>query len=165
MTRFHATCAAAMVLVFTVCSRAAEPVLATDLLRVKEIIDVAIARDASFAIFSVRSIAEPRSSGEDSRYTYEDHLWMVDLRAPNSRPVQLTFNDHQDTAPAISPDGSKLAFVRLENRPGALPQIWLMPLSQPGEAREITNLEFGAVDPRWQPDGRSLLVSSAIPLS
>lgn len=166
MTRFHATCAAAMVLVFTICCRAAEPVLATDLLRVKEIIDVSLARDGAFAVFSVRSIAEARASGNDnSPYQYEDHLWMAGLRSPDLRPVPLTFDDHQDTAPAISPDGSKLAFVRLENRPGSLPQVWLMPLSQPGEARQITHLEFGAVAPRWQPDGHGLLVSSAIPLS
>src|SRR6185312_8921209 len=142
MTRFHATCAAATVLVFAICCRAAEPVLATDLLRVKEIIDVSIARDGSFAIFSVRSIAEPRAAGDEKPgYAYEDHLWMVGLRAPDSRPVQLTFDDHQDTAPAISPDGSKLAFVRLENQSGSMPQVWMMPLSQPGEAREITHLE------------------------
>jgi dipeptidyl aminopeptidase/acylaminoacyl peptidase len=166
--RLYSSCAAAFGLVFALCCQAAEPILATDLLKLKEVIDVSIARDGSFAVYSVRSISD--SEGNSSRdgghrYSYQDRLWMVDLRDPNSRAVQLTFDNHQDTAPAISPDGSQLAFVRLENRPGALPQIWLMPLSQPGEAREITDLEFGAVDPRWQPDGHALLASSAIPIS
>ncbi|MFZ0589476.1 MAG: S9 family peptidase [Bryobacteraceae bacterium] len=169
MIRSCASRAAVVLLVLAISCQAADPILATDLLRLKEVIDVCAAGDGSFAVYSVRSVigTAPDSTREASfpRYSYQDHLWMADFRDPNARPIQLTFDDQQDTAPAISPDGKRLAFVRLENATGAPPQVWIMPLSQPGEARKITNLEFGAVDPRWQPDGKAILVSSAIPIS
>jgi dipeptidyl aminopeptidase/acylaminoacyl peptidase len=40
-----------------------------------------------------------------------------------------------------------------------------MPLRGPGEAQAITKLEHGAAAPIWRPDGKALLVTSAIPIS
>jgi dipeptidyl aminopeptidase/acylaminoacyl peptidase len=146
---------------------AKQPVLVTDLLRIREVTDITLARDGSFAVYSVRSIAaRPGETDLSSAYAYRDHLWMVDLRAPNLVPVQLTFDAHSDTAPAISPDGTRIAFVRVDaDIATARPQVWLLPLSEPGEARKLTELPYGATEPRWRPDGDTLVVASAIPLS
>jgi dipeptidyl aminopeptidase/acylaminoacyl peptidase len=165
--RFKAAHAVLTGLLCAVSIFARDPVLVTDLLRIREITDVTIARDGAFAVYTVRSIAG-RSGETDlsAEYGYRDHLWMVDLRNANATPVQLTFDDHHDTAPAISPDGTRIAFVRTDARlRNARPQVWLLPVSQAGEARKLTELEYGATDPRWRPDGEALLVSSAIPIS
>jgi WD40-like Beta Propeller Repeat len=45
------------------------------------------------------------------------------------------------------------------------PQVWILPLGSPGEARQVTHLEFGATSPRWRPDGKALLVASSLPFS
>jgi dipeptidyl aminopeptidase/acylaminoacyl peptidase len=165
--RFKAFHAVLIGLLCAVSVFAREPVLVTDLLQVREVTDVTIARDGAFAIYTVRSVAaRPGETDLSSEYGYRDHLWMIDLRSSNAAPVQLTFDDHHDTAPAISPDGTQLAFVRVEaSVRNARPQVWLLRLNQAGEARKLTDLEYGATEPRWRPDSGALLVSSAIPLS
>jgi dipeptidyl aminopeptidase/acylaminoacyl peptidase len=166
--RLRVTYALLIGLLFTAISPARDLITATDLLRIREAVDVVMARDGSFAVYTVQSIAHRANPGEDalSGYIYEDHLWMINLHEANAKPVQLTFDGHRDTAPAISPDGTRLAFVRIDaTTKNAKPQIWVMPLSEAGEPRLLTNLEFGGTDPRWAPDGDSLLVTSAIPMS
>ena len=54
-------------------------------------------------------------------------------------------------APAISPDGTQVAFA-------ALGDLWLMPIA--GQARQLTNDRFVEMHPTWSPDGRSLAFSS-----
>lgn len=154
-------------LLFVAPAAARDPILATDLLRIREVTDIAIARDGSLAVYTVRSIAaRPGETDLSGEYGYRDHLWMLDLGRPDPKPVQLTFDDHRDTAPVISPDGSAVAFVRVDPAvKNARPQVWLLPLRRAGEARKLTDLEYGATDPRWNPNGQTLIVSSAIPIS
>jgi len=144
------------------------PITATDLLKIQQVVDVTLSRDGAMAVYAVRSIhteAATDPKGEPA-YSYRTHLWRIDLADANSRPVQLTFGDRSDSSPAISPDGRKLAFVRTgpaKERPA--PQVWLLPLTLGGEAQAVTSLENGASRPVWRPDGKALLVTSAIPLS
>ncbi|HRI78270.1 MAG TPA: S9 family peptidase, partial [Cyclobacteriaceae bacterium] len=60
-----------------------------------------------------------------------------------------------------SQDGKQIAFVRTD---GEKSQIWILPLSG-GEAHVVTKAEYGAGQPRWSPDGKSILYSSNIPFS
>ncbi|MCZ6837287.1 MAG: S9 family peptidase, partial [Planctomycetota bacterium] len=71
-----------------------------------------------------------------------------------------------DSSPTISPDGTRIAFIRAgdDDEGESSGQLWLLPLGG-GEARQITTLEHGAYDPLWSPDGLRLLVSSSIPMS
>ena len=68
-----------------------------------------------------------------------------DFDSTTERPVRGIM------APAISPDGTQVAFA-------ALGDLWLMPIG--GTARRLTNDRFVEMHPTWSPDGRSLAFSS-----
>ena len=84
---------------------------------------------------------------------YRSHLWVAPWRGGRAR--QLTRGVVRDTAPAISPDGRSIAFVRSPAGTEGEPQIWIVP-SNGGEARQLTRMPHGAGSPRWSPDGRTL---------
>ena len=148
-----------------------QPITGADVLKIQNVASVAVAADGSFAIYGVTSIhSEPPADGKgEPTYRYRTNLWRIDLNNANAQPEQLTFGDRGDSSPAISPDGHTLAFVRVDTAGGAAarphPQVWLLPLRGAGEAQAITKLENGAVAPVWRPDGKALLVTSAIPIS
>ncbi len=148
---------------------AAEPILPSDLLQIQRVTDVRLATDSSFAVYGVQSVhTEPAKDSGDPVYSYRTHLWLVDFNQAGGAapPLQLTFGDRNDSDFEISPDGKSLAFVRVDKtQPKPKPQVWLLPLHGPGEARELTHLEFGATSPHWRPDGKALLVTSSVPLS
>jgi dipeptidyl aminopeptidase/acylaminoacyl peptidase/CubicO group peptidase (beta-lactamase class C family) len=76
-------------------------------------------------------------------------LWRVGARA--GEPVRLT-RGQSDSAPAWSPDGTLLAFLRAEDGP---PQVWLLPAGG-GEPEQVTTLPLGAGVPVWSPDGTKI---------
>jgi dipeptidyl aminopeptidase/acylaminoacyl peptidase len=150
---------------------AKQPIVETDLLKMQRVTEVRVTPDGAFAVYGVQSIhtGSPASPGGDPTYEYRVHLWISDLRDPAAKPVQITFGDRSDSMLAVSPDGRELAFVRADHETETerkpLPQVWIIPLHGPGEARMVTHLEHGATAPKWRHDGRALLVSSAVPIS
>jgi dipeptidyl aminopeptidase/acylaminoacyl peptidase len=98
-------------------------------------------------------------------------LWILDPVGGEPRP--LTTADASSGAPAWSPDGLRIAFTR---KPGGepgdgkkkkgpkhpdVPQLYVMPLTG-GEPERVTDLPFGAGDPRWFPDGRRIAFVSQV---
>jgi dipeptidyl aminopeptidase/acylaminoacyl peptidase len=88
-------------------------------------------------------------------------LWLVSAEGKPRRP--LTAADVSSTQPAVSPDGSRVAFVR---EPGGdagrpvfshndKPQLYVMPLDG-GEAERLTDLPLGVANPKWFPDGQRI---------
>lgn len=146
---------------------ARQPITATDLLRIRSITEVQLAPDGSFAIFGVRSIQTAQEGQSEPVYSYQTHLWYIDLTKPDSSPRQLTFGDRRDSGIALSPNGKRLAFMREdpESKKTKKTQVWVMEIGAPGEARQLTHFEHGAEGPAWHPNGKSLLVSSEIPIS
>ncbi len=72
-----------------------------------------------------------------------------DGRAP--RP--LTAEEATSSAPAVSPDRTRIAFVRKDK--DGKGQLAVMPVDG-GEAEVLTDLPLGIVDPRWFPDGNRI---------
>ncbi|MGD8397928.1 MAG: DPP IV N-terminal domain-containing protein [Anaerolineae bacterium] len=66
-------------------------------------------------------------------------------------PARLT-TDTSDTAPAWSPDGSRVAFVSA--RTGNW-EIWLVDIAT-GQERRVTDHEATDVAPAWSPDGQQI---------
>ncbi len=74
------------------------------------------------------------------------------------RPVALTQADA--TSPSVSPDGSRVAFVR-SPEPEGPGQLHVMPLDG-GEAERVTDMPLGVMGPRWMPDGTGVLFLSPL---
>jgi dipeptidyl aminopeptidase/acylaminoacyl peptidase len=111
-------------------------------------------------VFTVRSVVGDPFDRDDE-HGYRTHLWLQEGEDPARA---LTHGERGGSQPALAPDGETLAFVRSgEDGEGeGQAQVWLLDLSAPGEARQLTDLEEGARNPRWLPDGSALIVDSSI---
>ena len=83
---------------------------------------------------------------------YKRYLWMV--YADGSQPPMQITRGGKDTQPAWSPDGKYLAFS--STRGDSPAQIYILPITDPGEARQISKSVHGASSPAWSPDGKSI---------
>ncbi|MHB1593267.1 MAG: serine hydrolase [Streptosporangiaceae bacterium] len=86
-------------------------------------------------------------------------LWRVETAdgAAGGAPVRLT-RGTADTAPAWSPDGAAIAFLRADDGPA---QIWVLPAGG-GEPERQTTLPLGAGPPLWSPDGRMIAFTAPV---
>ncbi|ULQ55507.1 S9 family peptidase [Flavihumibacter rivuli] len=132
-----------------------EPVKVSDMLRIKQPGNVQLSPDGASAFFTLTSI-EPEAD-KKWEYQYQTQLWTVPTDG-SAAPRQLTAAKEGAAQPALSPDGSQLAFVRqVDGRP----QIFLLSLKG-GEPLQLTRYKYGAGNPRWSPDGKSIAFVSAI---
>ncbi|WP_427911863.1 S9 family peptidase [Ramlibacter sp. MMS24-I3-19] len=90
----------------------------------------------------------------EDRYT--SAIWLVPL--VDGKPRQMTQGPWLDQSPRWSPDGQQLAF--LSPRTGSV-QVHLLSIAG-GEARPCGALEGGVTSLQWNPDGASVLVTSAV---
>jgi Tol biopolymer transport system component len=78
------------------------------------------------------------------------HIWNLDLTAPYRRRRAVA-STHFETAPALSPDGRRLAFT--SSRSGNY-EVWVSDLEGQNAVRLTAVEGRSAGDPRWSPDGR-----------
>ena len=142
---------------FTLAQNGTEPVLITDMLKIKTVGNVTLAKDGSKAAFTVNSIEPAEKSKKD--YNFQTQIYSIST-STNSQPVQLTTAKEGASQPTWSPDGKQLAFVR---RAGTKPQIFILSM-EGGEPMQLTDYQYGASSPKWSPDGKKILFSAGISL-
>ena len=87
------------------------------------------------------------------------HLWICDRAGDNAR--QLTWIGERNSGGRWSPDGTMIAFV--SDRPGPQQQaIVVMPMTDAGEARELTRHRQGIEALTWSPDGTRLAYTTFV---
>lgn len=78
------------------------------------------------------------------------------IKQTNSRVLtRLTTDPGQDVMPALSPDGTRIAFA--SNRTGSW-DIWVMPVTG-GKAIQVSTDAAHELHPSWSPDGKSIVFS------
>lgn len=90
--------------------------------------------------------------------TYVSSLWRLEVKG-DAGPVPFT-HGKVDSAPAYSPDGRTVAFLRADD--DRKPQLWLIP-SDGGGARRVTNAPLGVGQFAWSPDSGRIAYSARIP--
>jgi dipeptidyl aminopeptidase/acylaminoacyl peptidase len=108
----------------------------------------ALSPDGRTVAYVLRTLDHAPEQGEDRNV---DQLWTVSSTGGDAR--RLT-TGHDDTAPAWSPDGSRLAFLR-----GGQVHV-VSPAG--GEPERLTDLALGAGAPVWSPDGARLAFSAPV---
>src|SRR5262245_3053150 len=99
--------------------------------------------------------ADPLVFGGTIYYAYRSqgrtNLWA--LRLGQTEPVRLTAGPWDDRDPAISPDGTKLAFA--SHRDGAW-NLYVLDLTT-GETTQLTTDNNFKANPDWSPDGANIV--------
>jgi hypothetical protein len=91
------------------------------------------------------------SDGEWLVFTALGHL--VQLPAAGGATKQLTSGPFYDSAPAISPDGTRVAFIS-DRKVSSQGNVFVLDIAS-GQIRQVTD-EFWVDRPVWSPDGKSL---------
>ncbi|MFG2514095.1 serine hydrolase [Streptomyces sp. NPDC048584] len=118
-------------------------------------------------LHSIALPEQPSLSPDGSRVVYvlrtadrehdrdERALWTVPTGSGAARRLS---RGHADTAPAWSPDGDRIAFLRGGDGPA---QVWLLP-ADGGEPEPVTELPLGAGTPVWSPDGAAIAFTAPV---
>jgi tricorn protease len=96
----------------------------------------------------------PTICGEDVVFVCEDDLWAVSTSG--GVPRRLTSNPGQAAWPALSPDGTHLAFT---GRDEGHPEVYCMP-AEGGPAQRLTYMGADSRVVGWHPDGETILFAS-----
>jgi dipeptidyl aminopeptidase/acylaminoacyl peptidase len=104
----------------------------------------------------VYSVVEP--SYETDR-TVSD-LWLVSADGTKA-PRRITNTKAAESDVAWSPDSSSIAFTTKRETDDA-EQVYILNLSEGGEAHRLTNISTGAIGPKWRPDGQAILFESLV---
>ncbi len=104
---------------------------------------------------STKEVTDPdvavSSDGRWLVFTALGHLFR--LPAAGGVAKQLTFGPYYDSAPAISPDGMRVAFIS-DRKVSSQGNVFVLDLAS-GQIHQLTD-EAWANRPAWSPDGKSL---------
>jgi Tol biopolymer transport system component len=100
-------------------------------------------------------------SARRNRLAYSDYrsgsrIWKLDLDARGASPEPYLTSEGYERSPAISPDGTQVAFTSSRAGGGT---IWICDANGTNE-RHLAHLGGGA--PRWSPDGRQVAFDAVV---
>jgi dipeptidyl aminopeptidase/acylaminoacyl peptidase len=102
------------------------------------------------------TVLKYRANGEGFTYDRRHHLFVIDVATGETR--QLTNGDWDNTQPAWSPDGRRLAFISARHSDRDLDRaedIFVVDV-EGGEPMQITPGGGACALPAWSPDGQTL---------
>ncbi len=127
------------------------PITPEDLWSIRRVGTPAVSRSGRVVVLPVKTFDVAENVGRE----------VLHQLRPDGTTRALTDPEASSGSPSISPDESRLAFVRAARpRSGsgdAKPQLHVLPLDG-GEARRLGDFPLGCGDPRWLPDGRRVVV-------
>jgi dipeptidyl aminopeptidase/acylaminoacyl peptidase len=104
----------------------------------------------------VFSVTDPAYDEKDQT----SDLWIVPADG-SAKPHKITFTKAGESGVAWSPDSTRIAFSTKREGDDAA-QIYILSITEPGEAMRATQISTGARGPQWRPDGKAILFVSAI---
>jgi dipeptidyl aminopeptidase/acylaminoacyl peptidase len=128
-----------------------------DLYRLRNATDVTLSPDGRWVVFVQTSV-----DSAANRYVRD----LYAARSDGSAQRRLTYTPQSNEgAPAFSPDGRFLAFVARREGDERAAEIYVLPFTEPGEARRVTTIARGTSRPVWSPDGARIAftVNDSIP--
>ena len=157
--KLRLTMLAALLAIFAATADAQQkrPLVPEDLYRLKTASDVVVSPDGRWVVYVQTSID---SAG--NRYVRD----LYAARNDGSARRRLTWTPQSsEGSPTFSPDGRHLAFVARREGDERAAEIYVLPFTEPGEARRVTAIARGVSRPIWSPDGTRIAftVSDSLP--
>ena len=142
----------------TAAAQQKRPLVPEDLYRLKTASDVVVSPDGRWVVYVQTSI-----DSATNRYVRD----LYAARSDGSAQRRLTWTPQSsEGSPAFSPDGRHLAFVARREGDERAAEIYVLPFTEPGEARRVTSVARGVSRPVWSPDGTRMAftVSDSLPV-
>ena len=104
-----------------------------------------------------KQIIFTRTWVDKTKDQYRSNLWIVDV--DGTRVRELTSGVRNDSSPAWSPDGKRIAFLSDRDGANQLHVMWL----DTREMAQLTHLEQAPNNIKWSPDGKYIAFTSFAP--
>ncbi len=130
-----------------------KPITHEALWMMKRVAAPVVSPDGKWVVYSV---VEPSYEADKA----VSDLWLVSADGFKP-PRRITNTKAAEGDVAWSPDSSSIAFTT-KRESDDVEQIYILNLSEGGEARRLTNISTGAIGPKWRPDGKAIVFESLV---